>query len=194
MPIREADVIADLNDLIQLDHDAVAAYTLALDTVRSDAFRERLATFRADHKRHIDELATLVRARGGTAVELPHLPTGVFKLAVQAAGAVAGDASVLLAFKANEGQVRDKYRRAAEKEFSPEIADVVRRAAADEDTHYEWVSSVLIALGHGPRTVQGRAEELFESAHKTVADAVENVERAAMATVDRLRHRDSAGS
>ena len=130
---RDSGLIADLNDLIQLDHDAVEAYTVAIDSVRDARHRESLVEFRADHKRHIEDLAALVRERGGLPVELPH-PTGALKIAVQAVGAAAGDVTLMLAFKAVEGQVRDKYRRFASRAGMPEdVAEVVRSAAEDED-------------------------------------------------------------
>ena len=110
--MADPDFTAELNDLLQLDHDAVEAYTIAIDRIRDAGRRESLVSFRADHKRHIEELAALVRARGGLPTELPH-PTGALKLAVQALGSLGDDTSLLLAFKAVEGQVRDKYQRAA---------------------------------------------------------------------------------
>src|SRR5207237_4367847 len=108
MPDSSAAYIADLNDLLQLDHDAVQAHTIAIDAVRDARYRETLVEYRADHKRHIEELAGLVRERGGLPVELSHV-TGPLKLAVQSLGAVPNDVTLLLAFKAVEGQVRDKY-------------------------------------------------------------------------------------
>src|SRR4051812_35608093 len=102
---NESRLIAELNDLLQLDHDAVEAYTIAIDLVRNARYRELLVEYRADHKRHIEEIAALVRARGGLPTELPHA-TAPLKLAVQALGAAPGDVTLLLAFKAVEGQAR----------------------------------------------------------------------------------------
>lgn len=173
---REAELIADLNDLLQLDHDAVGAYTVAIDTMREDRYRETLAAHRADHKRHIEELATLVRARGGLPAELPH-PTGPFKLAVQALGAAGGDVALLLAFKAVEGQVRDKYQRVAARPWSEEVAAVVRRAAEDERKHYEWVEATLSELGAGRGTIPHGLANVVERVHKAIADPAERIER-----------------
>ena len=131
---EETALIAKLNDLLQLDHDAVDAYTVAIDMARDPRYRATLVDYRADHKRHIEELATIIRDRGGLPIEMPH-PTGVLKLAVQAAGGVAGDDALLLAFKAVEGQVREKYRRAARDAHPADAAVVVALAAADEEKH-----------------------------------------------------------
>ena len=179
--------IADLNDLIQLDHDAVNAYTMAIDTMRSDVLREQLVAFRLDHKRHIEELAEQVRDLGGTPIELPHLTTGPFKLAMQALGVPGSDAMVLLAFKANERQVRDKYRDRARRRYPADVTEVVRRAAADEETHYSWVARTLDGMGYGSDTVTGQVEKAVELGARAVADAAERVERQVGETVERVR-------
>jgi rubrerythrin len=175
----ETGLVAELNDLLQLDHDAVQAYTLAISSLENPAYKETLHQFRGDHQRHVDELTQLIRARGGIAMELPHL-TGAFKLAVQAAGAAGGDRAVLLAFKANERQVRDKYRRSARASHPADVTSVLARAADDEARHYAWVLETLEDLGYDENSVSGRAERAFEVTHKGVADAVEGVERGAM--------------
>ena len=176
----DATLIAELNDLLQLDHDAVEAYTVAIDRLRDPGRRESLVAFRADHKRHIEELAALVRARGGLPIELPH-PTGALKLAVQALGALGDDTSLLLAFKAVEGQVRDKYQRVARRRTSPgDVADVVGRAAADEVKHYAWVERTLQELGAGSGTLPHGVASAVEGIHKLLADPFERVEREVM--------------
>jgi ketosteroid isomerase-like protein/rubrerythrin len=176
---RDNDIIAELNDLLQLDHDAVQAYTVAIDVVRDETLRESLVEFRADHKRHIEQLAALVRARGAVPTELPH-PTAPLKLAVQALGAMPGDTSLLLAFKAVEGQVRDKYARFAARSFPDDAADVIRRAAQDENRHYAWVEGALQKLGAGKGTIPHGVARMVEGIHKLVADPLEALERQVM--------------
>lgn len=179
-------LIAELNDLLQLDHDAVQAYTVAIDVVRDARYREQLVEYRADHKRHIEELAGLVRGRGGLPVELPHA-TAPLKLAVQALGAAPGDSTLLLAFKAVEGQARDKYRRVASSAALPDDArEVVQRAAADEDRHYAWVEQTLRERGVGPGTLPHGVASAVEGLHKLLADPIEGVERHIMQAVGSL--------
>ncbi|HYD53513.1 MAG TPA: nuclear transport factor 2 family protein [Gemmatimonadaceae bacterium] len=175
----DAALIAELNDLIQLDHDAVDGYTIAIDRVKDPARRQSLVDFRADHKRHIEELVALVRQRGGLPTELPH-PTGAIKLAVQALGAIGNDVSLLLAFKAVEGQVRDKYRRASQRALPTDVSAVVARAAADEERHYQWVERTLAELGAGSGTISHGVASAVERVHKLLADPLERVEREVM--------------
>jgi rubrerythrin len=181
----DAALTAELNDLLRLDHDAVQAYTLAIKLLGNEEYKRRLEAFRADHERHIDELSQLIRSRDGTPLELPHLPSGVFKLAVQAIGAAGGDRAVLLAFKANERQVRDKYRRAARAVHPGDVTSVLARAADDEARHYAWVLETLEDLGVTPDSATGRAERAFEVAHARAADVMEGAERQAMVAVQR---------
>lgn len=185
--ITGAKLIAELNDLLQLDYDAIGAYTLAIENVESVTYRETLEGFRRDHERHVRELSELIEAEGGTPVEASHVPTGAFKLGVQGLGAAGSDRSLILAFKANEGQAVEKYRRHAERPHAPKVAEVLRRAAADEEKHYEWAESRLKRLGAGPNTAVGKAEAVMETVHGKTADALEAVERKAMELVEKAR-------
>ena len=172
----ESRLIATLNDLLQLDHDAVEAYTLAIGLVRSTSYRDSLVEHRADHKRHIEELGAIVRGRGGLPTELPHA-TAPLTLAVQALGAAPGDVTLLLAFKAVEGQARDKYRRFAAMQWPDDVREVVRLAAADEERHYAWVENALRELGFGAGTVPHAIASAVEGLHKLLADPIEGIER-----------------
>jgi hypothetical protein len=183
----DAELVAELNDLLQLDHDAVGAYTLAIQALPVDTYRDRLVSFREDHERHVAELTELVARYGGAPALLPHVPTGAFKLAVQALGTLGEHRAVLLAFKTNEGQARDKYRRAADRAHPADVHETIRRAAADEDTHYRWAEEMLERLGAGPDTLTGLAQQAVEQVHGRAADVVESVERRAMQAAERLR-------
>ena len=64
-PARDESArIAALNDLLQLEHDALPAYTLAIAGLRDPTHRARLEAFRDDHRRHVRELSILIRQRG----------------------------------------------------------------------------------------------------------------------------------
>ena len=182
------EMLAQLNDLLQLDHDAVGAYEVAIESLQSPAYRHALQRFKRDHERHVEELTQLITERGGTPVQLPHLPTGMFKLAMQQAGRLAGgDRGVLLAFRTNERQVRDKYRRLAEASEDLVLADVVARGADDEAKHYGWVVTVLEELGVTSDSSLGRAERVIEVANARLVDAAERVERGAMEATERFK-------
>lgn len=174
-----ARLIAELNDLLRLDFDAIGAYTMAIGEFESVTYRETVEEFRRDHERHVRELTELVKAAGGAPAEGPHLSTGPFKLAIQALGKAGGDRATILAFKANEGESVAKYRAAAERPHAEAVAAVLRRAAADEEKHYAWAESRLKRLGAGPDTALGKAEAVLEAEHGASGAAMEAVARKA---------------
>jgi uncharacterized protein (TIGR02284 family) len=181
------NIIAELNDLLQLDHDAVQAYTVAIESLENDSFRETLRRFRADHERHITELTKLVQANGGSPAQTAHLSTGIFKLALQQVGRAAGDRGILLAFEANERQVRDKYWRSAEQPHPVAIQTVLRRNAEDEEHHYSWAIETLRRMGMGEDSTTRQVTEILEQVHARTADLLEGAERSVNEQVERLR-------
>jgi hypothetical protein len=181
-----AQIVAVLNDLLQLDHDAAAAYRLALYELESSRLRGELQAHLEDHERHMEELGAHIDRLDGMKIPLPHL-TGAFKLAVQAAAAAGSDRAVLLAFKANEMQARDKYDRAAGQDLPADIAATVRRAASDERRHYDWAVRSLEDMGASRDDTDVKATKAFAAVHGRTADAVEAVEREGMHMAEHAR-------
>jgi hypothetical protein len=186
--ITDTMLTTTLNDLLQLDVDAVQAYALVIRQLESAARKQAVRRYQADHKRHITTLKRLIRAHGGLPIALSHIPTGPFKLAMQAMGSVGGDRAVLLAFKGNERQSRDKYRRAAgRKGLPPGVARALRRGANDEERHYRWAEKSLQQLGAGRRSAVGKAAKVVEVANARTVDIVEEVEKPIMTTMEGAR-------
>lgn len=173
-------VVAELNDLLKLDRDAVKAYDLAIGALSNPDYKRELIGFRADHERHIAELSQLVRSRGGEPATTPHATSSAFKLLVQAAGAAGDDRAILLAFKANERGARDRYRAAARAVHEGDVTATLARAAEDEARHYAWSLATLEELGVDFDRGIGRAEAAFEAGHARFADVLERGERAAI--------------
>lgn len=188
-----ATLFAELNDLLQLDRDAVQAYTLAEKALQSDAHRVAIVRFRGDHERHIDELTRLITARGGTPAALPHLSSSPFKLSAQGLGDLGSDTTVLLAFKSNERLSRDKYQRAANQPYPFDVRSVLEGGAEDEAAHYAWVQETLEQLGAGERTAAGRAGYVFESGHTRLAGAMEAGEKRARQGTEAIREKLTSG-
>jgi uncharacterized protein (TIGR02284 family) len=183
---RDPTLLAELNDILQLDHDAVQAYEVAIENVENESWRETLRQFRADHERHIEDLSSLVRTHGGTPLQQSHLSTGLFKLALQQVGRAGGDRGILMAFEANERQVRDKYWRHAERPHPPEVKSVLRRGAEDEERHYSWAIESLRRIGTGPADIGEQAKSAFAQVQARAADLMEGTEREVREQVDRL--------
>jgi uncharacterized protein DUF2383 len=183
-----AALLADLTDLLQLEYDALPAYTVAIAGLRRPDLRSELEAHRADHERHARDLSAQIRRLGGVPLALPHLPTGLLKLGVQMLGLPGGDRAVLLAFVSNEWQSQEKYARYAARPYPPELSALLRRHAEDEARHYAWACGALEAMGCGTGTAVGQATQAFARLHGTTADAVEAFNRSALeATVRAFR-------
>ncbi len=149
-------------------------------SLSSESYTASLRLYRGHHERHVRDLTQLIESRGGTPIQLPHLRSGLFKLAMQQAARLGGDQQVLLAFRTNERQVRDKYRRLANESGHPEnVALVLERNARDEETHYAWVQRVLDELGV-TRTAMGRMATAMEEPQARAMSVVERAERGAI--------------
>jgi rubrerythrin len=144
------EIIDGLNDLLQLDHDALGGYDIAIEKLEDRDHASQISGFRMDHERHIRELNELIAELGGTPTNEPHA-TGPLKQAMQSLGALAGDRGTLIAWRANELQVRAKYDSYASRanRWPENVKRVIDQAALDEERHYHWVANVLQQMGVG---------------------------------------------
>lgn len=135
-------IVIHLNDLIELDYDAIAAYQAAIDRLENSTYQGKLAEFRSDHQRHITELGDLVRKEGGTPQEDGDAKKVLTKGKVVLAN-LAGDEAILKAMKTNEEQTNSKYENAVEAGYPEPVHSVLQRALSDEERHKAWIEATL---------------------------------------------------
>lgn len=171
------DVLDGLNDLLQLDYDAISAYQAAIEKLDSAEYSQQISGFLRDHERHVRDLTDLIQQLGGTPANEPHA-TAPLKEGLQRLAAAGGDRGVLMAFRANEFQVRSKYDDYAAKanRWPADAKRVVDRNALDEERHYRWVSQTLEALGEeaGAGGLSGATARVRESAGR-IGEAADRV-------------------
>jgi uncharacterized protein (TIGR02284 family) len=148
--VSTQQVLNGLNDLLRLDHDAIGAYQVAIERLDDQEYVRQIRAFLGDHRRHVEELNQAIAALGGTPENSPHV-TGVLKKALQAAASPGGDRALLMAWRANEAQVRAKYDAYAARAnaWPAEAKELVHRNALDEERHHEWVVHTLAEMGIG---------------------------------------------
>lgn len=211
-PPATAEILEGLNDLLQLDHDAVGAYQIAMEKLHDRDHADQIAGFRRDHERHIRELNELIAELGGTPKNHPHA-TGPFKLALQSLGGLAGDKGVLMAFRTNELAVRSKYDAYASKanHWPTSIKRVIDACALDEERHFRWVSDVLgkdenatldpidmarekaAVAGHKLDAARERVADVAGTARERVADAAGTARERVAEVAGTARERVSGG-
>jgi rubrerythrin len=130
-----------LQNLLLLEHDAIAAYDQTIQRLENENWKEQIARFKNDHDLHVQELSHLAKSIGaeapteGDAKQL--LTTGKVALA-----SIMGDTATLRAMKSNEEDTVTAYERAAQHTEAPAQAlEVFRRALADELRHRAWMQS-----------------------------------------------------
>lgn len=140
---NETSFIETLNDLIELDFDAVAAYQAAVDRLDDPVIRDRMGEFMSDHQRHIQQLSAFVRELG----EMP--PTERDFKAVLTQGKVIignliGDKGILHAMKSNEDDTNQAYEQALRRtDVLPRIEGILKQNLADERRHRSWIEERL---------------------------------------------------
>ncbi|HEY0916023.1 MAG TPA: DUF2383 domain-containing protein [Solimonas sp.] len=137
-------IIRKLNDLIELDYDAIEAYEEAIQRLQSTDYKSQLAAFCADHERHTLNLGLIVTALGGTPATGPDLMRVLTKGKVVLADLVGHDHTILLAMRANEAVTNKRYELALEVDGMDEGTRAqVRENLGDERRHRDWIDAQL---------------------------------------------------
>jgi uncharacterized protein (TIGR02284 family) len=140
-----SDVIDMLNDLIQLDYDAIQAYEAAIPRIDNSDHQAQLAAFKDDHDRHVRELDHVIRELGRKPVN------GSAISQVMTAGKIAfadmiGDKTVLRALKTEVNGATKAYERAAaRRDLPPKAVPVIQAALDDERRHHDWIEKTIAA-------------------------------------------------
>lgn len=130
-----------VQNLLILEHDAIAAYDSTIDKLEDQASKTRIAEFKADHESHVSELTRLAGAIGTTAPQegdaKQYLTTGKVALA-----SLIGDKTILKAMSTNEIETKMAYDQASKNETAtPDARAFFQKAFADESRHKEWMDT-----------------------------------------------------
>lgn len=135
-----------LQDLIQLDHDAVEAYEAAIERLQDAGFRSALNGFCQDHLRHVEELGAQLSALGREPPKEGDMKSVLAKGKV-VLGGLMGDKAILQAMKTNEDDTNTAYERAVKHdEASEEVREALSRGLADERRHRDWMVATIEKL------------------------------------------------
>jgi uncharacterized protein (TIGR02284 family) len=137
------NITSVLNDLIQLDIDAVHAYGQAVDNIDDASVRARLQEFQSDHERHVRELSQCVREHGGTPIEHKRDFKGFLIEGMTAIRSATGTKGALKAMKTNELLTNRSYDKALAEDLPPRVRDLVMRNRDDERRHLQFIESTL---------------------------------------------------
>lgn len=134
------EIISDLNDLIELDYDAAAAYESAIEKLEEQGLKNQLGKFLKDHQDHIEVLSEHVRKEGGEPSAGPDMKRFLTKGKV-AIAELGGDDSILKAMVLNEEVTNKAYENESSKTYPPHIQSTLEKNLADERRHREWLKT-----------------------------------------------------
>ncbi|WP_242393696.1 ferritin-like domain-containing protein [Anaeromyxobacter oryzisoli] len=137
------EIAEALEELLQLDTDAVLAYDRALGALGEGTVPHQLATFKLDHQRHVVELSQVLLRMNREPPELKPDVKGTLLGGMTGLRARLGTQQALEAMRSNEQLTTSTYARALARPFPPDVLEVVRRGSADEQRHLAWIERAL---------------------------------------------------
>ncbi|MFC3127639.1 DUF2383 domain-containing protein [Pseudoroseomonas globiformis] len=135
-----------VRNLLLLEHDAIAAYEQTIERLSDAGAKQQIASFKADHDRHVMELKQMSASLGEEAPEEGDmkqlLTTGKVAMA-----SIFGDSATITAMRTNEEDTVTAYERASKhSEATPEARAVFERALNDELRHRQWMEEASSRL------------------------------------------------
>jgi len=141
--MERRDIIERLNDLIQLDVDAVEAYDHAIKHMEYADIRKRFLDFQDDHKTHISELSAFVQQLDGKPIKPKPDLRGYLLEVFTALRSVTSTQGALEAMKRNETLTNEKYREAADLDLPEEFIIILRTNLSQEIRHLQYIEEIL---------------------------------------------------
>lgn len=139
----QANFVAALKDLLELDYDAIEAYEVAINRLENQEYKSKLTEFKKDHERHVSELTALLKKHNEDAPTGPSGKQWLTKGKVILAD-LAGDNAILVAMRSNEIDTNTAYERLNEFDDKwSDSVDILKRGLDDERKHKAWLESVL---------------------------------------------------
>ena len=141
----QSDFANALQELVELDYDAVEAYNKAIDRIENEEHKAKLIEFKEDHQRHIEEISNVLRKHGK---EVPKGPSTVKQWLTKGKvilGNITGDSGILSAMRSNEIDTNYAYDRMIDRDdiWEDEIKEILKKGQEDEKRHKAWLDSVL---------------------------------------------------
>lgn len=141
--MERTEMLGRINALIQLDADAVEAYTQAIRHIKYEDVQKKLGEFQDDHRKHIQRLSAVVREFGGEPVEGRPDLKGYLLEGFTALRSLTGTEGALRAMETNEKLTNKKYREASEQDLPAPVLRVVRDNLTEEAIHLSYIQEIL---------------------------------------------------
>ncbi len=145
--MEKSEVVSVLVSTMNLDYDAVQAYSRAMESIRTEGIIQHMRLYRADHERHIRDLADMIRVYGGEEVEPKRDIRGVFLEGMTAAQGQLGEKAAILACESGEKFVNNRYRSVLEYDLPEDAKELLSQNYEDEKRHLRYMQSLTSEWG-----------------------------------------------
>jgi rubrerythrin len=140
---KQDDFKKALQELLELDYDAIKAYEAAIERIKDNIFKSKLNDFKMDHQNHIVALSSLLRNHNEEVPTGPDSKQWLTKGKVVLAGLI-GDKAILSAMLTNEEDTNTAYERMASRsDMWDEAKVILQNGLQDEKRHKAWLESVI---------------------------------------------------
>jgi hypothetical protein len=144
----EVTIVDTLNNLIELDFDAIEAYRLAIARLHGAPDKQVLTAFMRDHQHHVIDLGAHVYQLGAVPASRPGIKAALTRGKVML-GALLGDMSILLAIRSTGKDTHVAYQRVNRRAgVDSALRRVLHEALLDERRHAAWLDHRLGLDGH----------------------------------------------
>lgn len=142
--VGKQDKLVDaLQSLLELEHDAMEAYKLAINKIKNEGYKTKLETFFEDHKRHISELTSALQKHDAKVKLGSDMKVWLTKGKTFMANLM-GDDAILRAMFSNEQDTNRAYENMNDrKDIWADLVDVLKHALEDERSHKEWLKDTI---------------------------------------------------
>jgi uncharacterized protein (TIGR02284 family) len=140
--MEKDEIINGLCKLVQLDIDAVEAYTQAIEKIDPEPIRNSLIKFRSDHQQHITNLSAKIKELGDNPPQNADLK-GLLLEGVTKLRSITGTEGALSAMRMNEKITNKTYAEALEQDWPADIMALIQNNANDEQGHLSYIEQAL---------------------------------------------------
>jgi len=143
---NEGSIEKLVEDLLYLEHDAIAAYDSCIERLDDKQLSAQIASFKKDHLQHVATLTEMAHELGIKAPTEGDIKQMLTTGKIALAGLI-GDSAILKAMKTNEDDTVTAYERAARHEDAiPTSKAFFMKANQDEERHRAWLSTAADTL------------------------------------------------
>ncbi len=142
----QANFISALQDLAELDFDAIEAYEAAINRLENSHYKNKLTEFKNDHVEHTRVINDFLSRHKEEKITEPSAKSLLTKGKVVIAD-LFGEKAILSAMLSNEMDTNTAYENLSSHEhLDPDAAGFLHKGLQDEKKHKTWIESEVSKL------------------------------------------------